>query len=44
MAPMQPNEAELSVTPERSETARLRAGAPDERGLPCGLGRSRVTA
>src|SRR5258705_7485218 len=36
------NGAELSVTPERSVPARLRAGAPEERGLPCGLGR-RVT-
>ena len=39
---LQPNEAELNVTPERSVTGRLRPGAPDERRLPCGLGR-RVT-
>jgi len=28
---------ELSVTPERSVTARLRAGAPDERACPAAL-------
>ena len=39
---LSPNGAGVSVTPERSVTARLRAGAPYERGLPCGLGR-RVT-